>query len=77
MLFRVFEVEYTDEFEVWWDTLSVAQQDAISQRIVRMEAVVPSLRRPHVGEIKGSKHDPQMKELIRRASARTRQRREP
>jgi hypothetical protein len=64
MLVRVFEVEYTDEFEAWWGTLSEAQQEAIAQRVVRLEALGPSLRRPHVGEIKGSKHDPQMKELI-------------
>lgn len=60
----MFEVEYTDEFEAWWGTLSEAQQEAIAQRVARLDALGPSLRRPHVGEIKGSKHDPQMKELI-------------
>jgi hypothetical protein len=39
MLVRVFEVEYTDEFEAWWDTLSGAQQEAIAQRVVRLEAL--------------------------------------
>ncbi len=57
-------IEFTDEFEQWWRTLTETQRDAISQRVARLEASGPSLRRPHVGEIKGSRHDPQMKELI-------------
>lgn len=60
----MFEVEYTDEFEAWWGTLTVVQQDAIAQRIARLAHDGPRLRRPIVGEIKGSKHDPRMKELV-------------
>ena len=60
----MFGIEYTDEFEIWWDDLTLTQQDALAQRIDRLANKGPSLRRPHVGEIKGSKHDPQMKELI-------------
>jgi hypothetical protein len=58
------EVEYTDEFGEWWDTLTETQQDAIAQRVERLQEQGPNLRRPHIGEIKGSKHDPHMKELI-------------
>lgn len=59
----MWEVEFTDEFEGWWDTLTVAQQEAVAERVHLLERRGPSLRRPYVGEIKGSAFDPQMKEL--------------
>jgi hypothetical protein len=59
----VWEVEYTDEFEAWWDTLSVDEQAAITVRVDRLQGHGPNLRRPLVGEIQGSKFDPRMKEL--------------
>lgn len=58
------EVEYTDEFEDWWADLTEAQQEALTQRVDLLVDQGPALRRPTVGEIKGSKYDPQMKELI-------------
>jgi hypothetical protein len=57
------EIEFTDEFGDWWSDLTVEQQEAIAQRVALLAAKGPSLRRPYVGEIKGSAHDPQMKEL--------------
>jgi hypothetical protein len=57
------EVEYTDEFGDWWDTLTEDEQVAIAARVRLLEEHGPSLRRPAVGAIKGSRHDPQMKEL--------------
>lgn len=60
----MFEVEYTDEFEAWWDSLSIEQQVAIDERVKLLAQKGPALKRPVVGEIKGSKHDPQMKELM-------------
>lgn len=57
------EVEYTDEFGEWWEMLSEDEQVAIAARLALLEQHGPNLRRPTVGEIKGSKHDPQMKEL--------------
>jgi hypothetical protein len=59
----VFEIEYTDEFETWWDTLTIEQQEAISARIDLLAQRGPALKRPAVGEIKGSRFDPRMKEL--------------
>lgn len=58
------EVEYTDQFETWWDGLTVDEQVALDQRIQKLTADGPALRRPVVGEIKGSKFDPQMKEIV-------------
>jgi hypothetical protein len=60
---RVWEVEYTDEFEAWWGTLSEDDQAAITVRVDRLVAEGPNLRRPTVGEVKGSAFDPRMKEL--------------
>lgn len=57
------DVEYTDEFGNWWDTLTEEQQEAISARVSLLGEHGPDLKRPAVGAIKGSKHDPQMKEL--------------
>jgi hypothetical protein len=57
-------VEYTDEFEGWWNKLSEEQQEALAARVKLLEQHGPSLRRPYAGEISGSAFDPQMKELI-------------
>lgn len=59
----MFEVEYTDELGAWWEGLTLEQQHAIDERVRLLEQQGPALRRPVVGEIKGSKHDPQMKEM--------------
>jgi len=58
----VWEVEYTDEFEQWWLSLSEAQQEALDDRVMLVAEVGPGLKRPVVGEITASRH-PNMKEL--------------
>lgn len=60
----VWEVEYTDPFGSWWSELTEEQQEALAARVKLLEAHGPALRRPYVGEIRGSAFDPQMKELI-------------
>lgn len=60
----MWEVEYTDEFETWWDGLTIEQQEAVGQRVELLAQRGPALKRPVVGEIKGSAFDPQMKELV-------------
>lgn len=60
----MFEVEFTDELGTWWESLTEVQQEALAQRVDLLAAKGPALRRPVVGEIKGSAFDPQMKELI-------------
>jgi hypothetical protein len=57
------EVEYTDQFGTWWDSLTEAEQEDIDAVVRVLERQGPSLRRPYVGTIDGSRH-PNMKELI-------------
>ncbi|MEA2255574.1 MAG: hypothetical protein QOG35_1619 [Solirubrobacteraceae bacterium] len=64
----MFEVEYTDEFEAWWNTLAIEQQVAVDARVQLLAQRGPALKRPVVGEIKGSSYDPHMKELVVEAS---------
>jgi len=59
----VWEVEYTDEFEAWWNRLSEEQQEALHDRVTLLAENGPNLKRPIVGEIKSSRHQ-NMKELI-------------
>jgi len=57
------EVEYSDEFDEWWITLSAEEQVDIASIVGVLEEKGPSLRRPHVGPIVISRHA-NMKELI-------------
>jgi len=57
------EVEYSDEFEGWWNSLSEAEQEDVSAVVGVLQDKGPSLRRPHVGPIATSRH-PNMKELL-------------
>jgi hypothetical protein len=57
------EVEYTDEFLIWWNTLSAEEQEDITAIVGVLQEKGPALRRPHVGLIVTSRH-PHMKELI-------------
>jgi len=56
------EVEYTDQFEVWWLTLSAEDQNSIRASVEVLEERGPALGRPLVDTLKGSRH-PNMKEL--------------
>ena len=56
------EVEYTDEFGEWWDSLDAATQDRIVPDILLLQQHGPALGRPRVDTLKGSRH-PNMKEL--------------
>jgi hypothetical protein len=50
-----YEVEYTDEFEVWWDGLLQEEQEAIAAVVEVLEEKGPMLRFPYSSDIKGSK----------------------
>lgn len=56
------EVEFTDEFEEWWNGLTEDQQDAITARVLLLGEHGPGLGRPLVDTIAGSRHA-NMKEL--------------
>lgn len=58
----MWEVEFTNEFEDWWETWTPDQQEAIDDRVMLLAERGPDLRRPVVGEITNSRHS-NMKEL--------------
>lgn len=61
------EVEYTNEFEAWWDSLLEIEQDAIVAAVGLLQNKGPALGRPLVDGIKSSKFA-NMKELRPMAS---------
>lgn len=50
------DVEYTDEFEAWWRSLSEAEQEEISAKVELLEERGPMLSRPHADVIVSSRH---------------------
>jgi hypothetical protein len=63
IIWDVFEIETTAEFDQWLDSLTTKQRAAIVARLDVLRREGPALKRPIVGEISGSAYDPQMKEL--------------
>ena len=59
----MFEVEVTDQFRDWFESLDEADQEAVAVRVELLVRQGPSLKRPAVGEIKTSRFAPRMKEL--------------
>lgn len=55
-------VEYTDEFEAWWEALDEAEQESIDFGVRLLEEYGPMLRRPYSDTVSGSRHA-NMKEL--------------
>src|SRR2546421_9444928 len=55
-MIRMWEIEFTDEFERWWKTLDHSVQDSIDYSVGLLERLGPSLGRPHVDSIKGARH---------------------
>ena len=58
----VWNVEYTDEFNEWWETLDEKEQDAIDRSVMLLEDQGPSLSYPHSSDIRQSRHG-NMREL--------------
>ena len=52
----MWEVEFTDEFGRWWDTLVDDEQESIAASVELLRTIGPGLPRPHVDTVKGSKH---------------------
>ena len=63
------DVEYTDEFEEWWNELGESEQEDIDASVRLLEQIGPSLARPHVDTVNGSKHS-NMKELRTQSDGR-------
>ena len=58
----MWEVEYTDEFERWWQTLNLAEQSSLEAGVRLLEQFGPQLSRPYADAVHGSRHS-NMKEL--------------
>lgn len=58
----MWDVEFTDQFEAWWDTLSAEEQQSIDAAVRLLEQRGPGLGRPLVDSIEASRHA-NMKEL--------------
>jgi hypothetical protein len=58
----IWDVEYTDEFGAWWDTLAVGEQDAVAVSVRLLIDQGPQLGFPYSTAIRSSRH-PHMREL--------------
>lgn len=56
------EVEYTDEFEIWWTSLDEGEQESVTSCILLLEARGPMLAYPFSSSIESSRHS-HMREL--------------
>jgi len=56
------DVEYTDEFETWWDGLTESEQDSVRASVDLLSEQGPNLGRPHADHLEGSSYS-NMKEL--------------
>lgn len=56
------EVEYTDEFEAWWSSLTDDERESVAAAVGLLEALGTNLRHPHSSGINGSRHS-HMREL--------------
>lgn len=58
----MWDVEYTDEFGEWWNSLDEDEQESVAASVELLRQLGPHLSRPHADTIAGSRH-PNMKEL--------------
>jgi hypothetical protein len=56
ILVMFWEVEYTDEFEVWWDRLDASEQDSVDVVVGLLAERGPALAFPYSSGIVGSRH---------------------
>ena len=64
------DVEYTDEFGDWWESLSADEQESVAVSVRLLEERCPSLGFPHSRGINGSRHG-HMRELRTQHVGRT------
>ncbi len=50
------EVEYTDEFAVWWDTLDDVRREDVAAYVGELERLGPRLPFPYSSGVKSSRH---------------------
>lgn len=65
----LWEIEYTDDFRVWWDSLSEDEQEDVAASVLLLEGQGPNLRFPYSSGINGSRHG-HMRELRTQSAER-------
>ena len=50
------EVEFTDEFGAWWETLNEPEQESVRASVQLLQRFGPQLPHPHSSGIQGSWH---------------------
>lgn len=55
-------VEYTDEFNAWWEDLRESEQEDVAAHVELLEARGPNLDHPYSSKVKGSRFE-RMREL--------------
>ena len=50
------DVEFTAEFEEWWNALTEEEQASVFRSVERLRLVGVALGHPHSSQIKGSRH---------------------
>jgi len=58
----MWDVEFTDEFGEWWETLTENEQESLTVSVKLLQVLGPALGRPHADTVKKSRHK-HMKEL--------------
>jgi hypothetical protein len=58
----MWEVEYTDEFGEWWETLSDSEREALVFSVSLLRSAGPSLKYPYCSAVETSRHG-NMREL--------------
>ena len=56
------EVEYTNEFEEWWGSLTESEQESVAATVGLLELKGPSLPHPYSSGVESSRHS-HMREL--------------
>jgi hypothetical protein len=56
------DVEFSDEFGQWWDTLTAAEQKSVDFTVSLLQEAGPTLRMPHSSSVETSRHG-RMREL--------------
>jgi hypothetical protein len=65
----MWEVEYTDEFDTWWDTLSEVEHEAVAFSVNLLRQAGPTLGFPHTSGVYGSRYSA-MRELRSQCAGR-------
>lgn len=63
------EVEFTEEFQHWWDSLGASEQDDVAFSVRHLTEFGPALGFPHSSKVVTSRH-PQMRELRTQSGGR-------